>query len=105
MTTLFTHIKSLLQTREETEKPIVGEELRKLPQIDNAWLLIEDDKIKDYGAMDDDNLPSADKIMNLEGRYVLPTWVDSHTHIVYAGNREQEFVDRIKGLTYEEIDQ
>lgn len=103
MTTLFTHIKSLLQTREETEKPIVGEELRKLPQIDNAWLLIEDDKIKDYGAMDDDNLPSADKIMNLEGRYVLPTWVDSHTHIVYAGNREQEFVDRIKGLTYEEI--
>lgn len=103
MTTLFTHIKSLLQTREETEKPIIGEELRDLPQIDNAWLLIEDDKIKDYGAMDDDNLPSADKIMNLEGRYILPTWVDSHTHIVYAGNREQEFVDRIKGLTYEEI--
>lgn len=103
MTTLFTHIKSLLQTREETEKPIIGEELRDLPQIDNAWLLIEDDRIKDYGAMDDDNLPSADKIMNLEGRYILPTWVDSHTHIVYAGNREQEFVDRIKGLTYEEI--
>ena len=103
MTTLFTHIKSLLQTREETEKPIIGEELRDLPQIDNAWLLIEDDRIKDYGAMDDDNLPSADKIINLEGRYILPTWVDSHTHIVYAGNREQEFVDRIKGLTYEEI--
>ncbi|MGO2101457.1 MAG: imidazolonepropionase [Psychroflexus halocasei] len=103
MTTLFTHIKSLLQTREETEKPLIGEELRDLPHIDNAWLLIEDDKIKDYGVMEDDNLPTADKIMNLEGRYILPTWVDSHTHIVYAGNREQEFVDRIKGLTYEEI--
>ncbi|SEA29003.1 imidazolonepropionase [Psychroflexus halocasei] len=103
MTTLFTHIKSLLQTREETEKPLIGEELRDLPHIDNAWLLIEDDKIKGYGVMEDDNLPTADKIMNLEGRYILPTWVDSHTHIVYAGNREQEFVDRIKGLTYEEI--
>lgn len=103
MTTLFTHIKSLLQTREATQKPLIGEALNELPQIENAWLLLENDRIKSYGSMTDDELPKADKIMNIEGRYILPSWVDSHTHIVYAGNREQEFVDRIKGLTYEEI--
>lgn len=103
MTTLFTHIKSLLQTREATQKPLIGEALNELPQIENAWLLLENDRIKSYGSMTDDELPKADKIMNIKGRYILPSWVDSHTHIVYAGNREQEFVDRINGLTYEEI--
>lgn len=103
MTTLFTHIKSLLQTREKSENPLIGDQLKELPQIENAWLLIENDRIKDYGQMADNNLPSADKIMNVKDRYIMPSWVDSHTHIVYAGNREQEFVDRIKGLSYEEI--
>ncbi|MGO1729447.1 MAG: imidazolonepropionase [Flavobacteriaceae bacterium] len=103
MTTLFTHIKSLLQTREATQKPLIGEALNELPQIEDAWLLLENDRIKSYGPMTDEELPKADKIMNVDGRYILPSWVDSHTHIVYAGNREQEFVDRINGLTYEEI--
>ncbi|MDN6280324.1 MAG: imidazolonepropionase, partial [Psychroflexus sp.] len=101
--TLFTHIKSLLQTREATQKPLIGEALNELPQIEDAWLLLENDRIKSYGPMTDEELPKADKIMNVDGRYILPSWVDSHTHIVYAGNREQEFVDRINGLTYEEI--
>jgi len=65
--------------------------------------LIEDDLIADYGEMK--NCPSikVDSTINAKGKMVLPTWCDSHTHIVYAGNREQEFVDRINGMTYEEI--
>ena len=74
-----------------------------LPLLENAWLLIENDIIADYGTMD--NCPDINdaEIINAEGKTVLPAWCDSHTHIVYAGNREQEFVDRINGLSYEEI--
>jgi imidazolonepropionase len=74
-----------------------------LPKIENAYLLIEDNIILDFGPMEDcPSIPEAE-LINAEGRIVLPTWVDSHTHIVYAGNRIQEFVDRINGLSYEEI--
>src|SRR5690606_11066519 len=73
-----------------------------LPSIKNAFLLIEDDVIIDYGAME--NAPeSYDKAIDVSGRTIVPSWIDSHTHIVYAGNREQEFVDRINGLSYDEI--
>ena len=74
-----------------------------LPTIKNAFLILEDDLIKDFGSMK--NLPqiNAHKIIDATGRIILPSWCDSHTHIVYAGNREQEFVDRINGFTYEEI--
>src|SRR5690554_6481311 len=77
--------------------------MRVLPSIKNAYLLIEHDTIVDYGSMDDIQNLEADKIIDASGKIVLPTWCDSHTHIVYAGNREQEFVDRINGLSYEEI--
>ena len=74
-----------------------------LPTIKNAFLLLKDNLIADFGSMD--NIPKidADKVIDANGKIVLPSWCDSHTHIVYAGNREQEFVDRINGLTYEEI--
>ncbi len=74
-----------------------------LPTIKNAYLVIKDNLIADYGIME--NLPAitADETIDATGKMVLPTWCDSHTHIVYAGNREQEFVDRINGLSYEEI--
>lgn len=77
--------------------------MAELPTIKNAFLVIKDDLIADFGSME--NLPEikADSIINASGRVVLPAWCDSHTHIVYAGNREQEFVDRINGFTYEEI--
>jgi imidazolonepropionase len=103
MKTLFTHIKGLVQVREETPTWLAGEAMSQLPVLENAWLLIENDKILDYGSMP--NLPDKtwDEQINLSGQFVLPAWVDSHTHLVYAGNREQEFIDRIKGLTYEEI--
>ncbi|OCK42696.1 imidazolonepropionase [Tenacibaculum soleae] len=102
MTTLFINIKELIQVREASIKKASGKEMSILPTIKNAFLLIKDDKILDFGLMD--NLSSsADRTIDCASKMILPTWCDSHTHIVYAGNREQEFVDRINGLTYEEI--
>ncbi|SHH10863.1 imidazolonepropionase [Flavobacterium micromati] len=103
MITLITNIKELLQVREISVDKVSGSEMAHLPTIKNAFLLIEDDRIAGFGEME--NLPAieADKIIDATGKMVLPCWCDSHTHIVYAGNRDQEFVDRINGLNYEEI--
>lgn len=103
MITLITNIKGLLQVRETPVSKVSGAEMAILPTIKNAFLIIKDNLIVDFGTME--NLPeiNADKIIDAKGRVVLPAWCDSHTHIVYAGNREQEFVDRINGYTYEEI--
>jgi len=103
MTTLIINIKELLQIENSPKKMVKGKEMKLLPTIKNAFLLIEDNLILDFGSMKDAPKISSDKIIDAEGKIVLPTWCDSHTHIVYAGNREQEFVDRINGLTYEEI--
>ena len=103
MTTLIINIKELLQVRETATPKVSGAEMAILPTIKNAFLVIKDNLIADFGAME--NLPPihADKTIDATGKMVLPSWCDSHTHIVYAGNREQEFVDRINGMTYEEI--
>ena len=76
-----------------------------LPTIKNAYLFIENDLIKDYGSMN--HLPklNPNKTIDCSGKMILPTWCDSHTHLVFAGNRENEFIDRINGLSYEEIAQ
>ena len=103
MKLLFTNIKELLQVRETSVLKLSGKEMNILPTIKNAWLIVEDDKIFNYGKMDDLSEILADKTIDLTGKMVLPTWCDSHTHIVYAGNREQEFGQRISGLSYEEI--
>lgn len=103
MTTLITNIQELLQVRETSIPKVSGAEMAILPTIKNAFLILKDDLIHDFGSMD--NLPeiNADTIIDATGKVILPSWCDSHTHIVYAGNREQEFVDRINGFTYEEI--
>lgn len=102
MTTLFINIKELIQIRETSTKKVSGASMNILPTIKNAFLLVENGIITDYGSMK--KVPtSADKTVDCTGKMMLPTWCDSHTHIVYAGNREQEFVDRINGLSYEEI--
>ena len=103
MITLIINIKELIQVRDASILKVSGSEMAVLPTIKNAFLIIEDDLIADFGIME--NLPTinADKRIDATGKMILPTWCDSHTHIVYAGNREQEFVDRINGLTYEEI--
>ncbi|MCI2227925.1 imidazolonepropionase [Polaribacter sp. MSW13] len=103
MTQLFINIKELVQVREASIKKVSGKEMNILPTIKNAFLIIKDDIIFDYGKMSDLTECSFDKKVDCSDKMILPTWCDSHTHIVYAGNREQEFVDRIKGLSYEEI--
>jgi imidazolonepropionase len=105
MTTLIINIKELLQIREPQIQKVSGAEMAILPSIKNAYLLIENDLISDFGLMENCPKINANKTIDASGKIVLPTWCDSHTHIVYAGNREQEFVDRINGLTYEEIAQ
>jgi imidazolonepropionase len=103
MSLLILNIKSLLQVRDQNILKVSGEEMKYLPTIENAFLYIENDKIVDYGKMENCKNIEASKTIDASGRLVMPTWCDSHTHIVYAGNREQEFVDRINGLTYTEI--
>ncbi len=103
MSTLIINIKELLQVRETSIDKVSGRDMANLPVLQNAFLLLENDVIKSFGSMD--NCPTINPELTIDatGKTVLPTWCDSHTHIVYAGNREQEFVDRINGLTYEEI--
>jgi len=104
MKTLIINIKELLQVRDSSVLKVSGAEMAVLPTIKNAYLVIVDDLIADFGSMED--IPedlNPEKCIDVVGKIVLPSWCDSHTHIVYAGNREQEFVDRINGLSYEEI--
>ncbi|KOS08216.1 imidazolonepropionase [Flavobacterium akiainvivens] len=103
MAILITNIKELLQIREAGVTKLSGAEMAELPSLKNAWLLIEDDLITGFGRMETCPEYADAEIIDATGKTVLPTWCDSHTHLVYAGNREQEFVDRINGLSYEEI--
>ncbi|MGV6844815.1 MAG: imidazolonepropionase [Lutibacter sp.] len=103
MTTLFTNIKELIQVEDKPKKRVKGSDMNQLKTIKNAFLLVEDNLIKNFGSMEEYVPLEVDNTIDLTGKLVLPTWVDSHTHIVYAGNRVQEFVDRINGLTYEQI--
>lgn len=103
MKTLFLNIKQLLQVREPNVDKVSGVQMKELPSIENAYLLVEDDVISDYGSMSSLLQIDANETIDASGKIVMPTWCDSHTHIVFAGTREQEFVDRINGLSYEEI--
>lgn len=106
MRTLIDNIKKLIQVEEGPERKlrVYGKDMNLLPEIDNAWLLIEDGIIHSFGEMQ--HIPeniTADKVIDATGRIVMPSWCDSHTHLVFAAPREQEFVDRINGMTYAEI--
>lgn len=103
MQTLIINIKELIQIREKGIHMVSGSEMATLPMLRNAFLLLKDDIIIDFGEMKDCPILSEAKIIDATEKVVLPTWCDSHTHLVYAGNRIQEFVDRINGLSYEEI--
>lgn len=103
---LIKNIKTLVQVRDAHILKVSGVEMKDLPCIHNAWLAVEDGVIADFGSMDD--FPGIVdwkglEIIDCEGKIIFPSYADSHTHIVYAGNRETEFVDRINGLSYEEI--
>jgi imidazolonepropionase len=103
MSTLFIHIKELLQTREKAELKVMGKSMSELPHIKNAFLRINGDTIHSFGPMDELVVEDSDKVIDVTGKIILPTWCDSHSHVVYAGDRSQEFVDRINGLSYEDI--
>jgi imidazolonepropionase len=103
---LIKNIRKLVQVRDAGIARVSGADMAEVPSLDNAWLAIDNGLIADFGSMED--FPGiADwhglQVIDASGKMVFPCWVDSHTHIVYAGSREQEFADRIKGLTYEEI--
>src|SRR5258706_2450420 len=101
---LITNIQQLVNAREEN-KLLRGKELAKLPLIENAWLQIEDDVIVSYGSMEDEPTAKGQRpmVIDAEGATILPCWCDSHTHLVFAASRENEFIDKIRGLSYAEI--
>ncbi|TBR19758.1 MAG: imidazolonepropionase [Chitinophagaceae bacterium] len=104
MTTLIVNIKQLCNVRAESTL-LRGKELATLPCIENAYLIIEDGIIAGFGKMKEiekEKLSIENKI-DAADQFVLPTWCDSHTHLVFAASREDEFVDKIKGLSYAEI--
>ena len=109
MTTIITNIKQLLGTR-KTNEPLRGKELAELPAIEDAYLIIENGMIAAYGSMS--SIPKSNpdsyrgqnpKSIDVTGQIVLPCWCDSHTHLVFAASREEEFVDKIRGASYAEI--
>ena len=103
MSILIINIKELLQVRNQDIIKVSGQDMKSLPSIKNAYLLIEDDTIVDFGKMTEIGNFSSNNVIDAKGKFVLPAWCDSHTHIVFAENREQEFVDRLNGFSYEEI--
>lgn len=109
MAILVKNIKQLVQAETKSVKWRAGKDMQKLPIIENAFLLVEGERIKDFGRMEDLTPEILDKVkehieeIDATGRMVFPSFCDSHTHIVYAGSREVEYIDKIKGLSYEEI--
>ncbi len=97
---LVTNIQRLLNVRKHPEL-LRGDMLKELPCIEDAWIWIVDGRIADFGRMD--TCPDIPEQYDARGATVLPAWCDSHTHLVYAASRENEFVDKIKGLSYAEI--
>jgi len=103
---LIKKFKKIVQVRDSHIDKVCGKEMNLVPCIDNAWVAIDNGLIAEFGEMS--SFPGIEdwkglEVVDAEGKMVFPCWVDSHTHIVYAGSREQEFADRIRGLSYEEI--
>lgn len=105
MSLLIKNIQGLIQVRDSLHTPLRGSEMQKLPVLYDAFLYIKDGKIEDFGSKEQALAyeQEVEEIIDADGRFVFPCFVDSHTHIVYAESREHEFVMRLKGLTYEEI--
>jgi imidazolonepropionase len=97
------NIKQLVQAETSPRSVVKGSDMNHLPIIENAFLIVKDGIIQDFGAMDEFSNNLEGEVIDAKDKFVLPCWCDSHTHLVFAGSRETEFVDRIKGLTYQEI--
>lgn len=109
MKTLILNIKQLVQTELSPRKWVAGKDMARLGILENAYLLVEEDKIAGFGKMEDLNREAVYaggdivKEIDATGRLAMPSYCDSHTHLVYAGSREIEYIDKIRGLSYEEI--
>jgi imidazolonepropionase len=109
MDLLITNIKSLLLTETERRPYVAGKQMAELRSVENAWLYLVDEKIAGFGVMDGPELAGIDRSnqdlheISAAGKLVMPAFCDSHTHLVYAGSRELEYMDGIRGLSYEEI--
>ncbi len=106
MRLLLTHIRGLIGAYDQPPAFLAGDQMNQFSLLEDAWLAIEDGRIADFGAMADLQGVadwSGLQVVNCEGRFVLPSWVDSHTHLVYAADRSGEFLDRLNGLSYQAI--
>ncbi len=110
MNILIKNIKTLVQVEQTPVKWVAGKEMASLPVLENAYLYLKDGRIEDFGTMSafrDAKLQGFDaektQILDASGRLVFPSFCDSHTHLVYAGSREKEYVYKIRGMSYEEI--
>jgi len=107
MNLLLENIRELVQVEKKPVQRISGKEMGEIQTISNAFLLIHNENIADFGTMEEmERIQINDDVLmeiDCSGRLVFPSWCDSHTHIVYAGSREKEFTGKIKGLSYKEI--
>lgn len=103
MSKLIINIKELLQIRDRNISFLSAKEMDTLPSINNAYLLIENGKISDFGKMSEISKIDNVETIDAKNKIVLPCWCDSHTHSVYTGNRSDEYLQRIKGVSYQEI--
>lgn len=103
MSKLIINIKELIQIRDRNISFLSAKEMDALPSINNAYLLIENGKISDFGKMSEISKIDNVETIDAKNKIVLPCWCDSHTHSVYTGNRSDEYLQRIKGVSYQEI--
>lgn len=103
MTKTFINIGRLVQIREAGVNILRGAMMADVPELENAWLRVEDGLISDFGSMDNFQAGEEQEVIDLKGRMVAPTFVDSHTHLVFAEDRDEEFVMKIKGMDYQSI--
>lgn len=103
MTKTFINIGQLIQVREAGVNILRGAMMADVPELENAWLRVEEGLIADFGSMDTFSPQEGEELVDLKGRMVSPTFVDSHTHLVFAADRDEEFVMKIKGMDYQSI--
>ena len=103
MSLLVKNIGCIVGTDESGRTRVAGKEMANIGMLENAWLLTDNERICDYGTMDALPHEEGHEVIDAKGGWLFPSFCDSHTHIVYAGSREQEFLDKINGLSYEEI--
>lgn len=103
MRTLVKNIKQLLQVESAPKLKVCGTDMAHIGTIENAYLIVEDDHFAEFGKMSELKEQTFDLEIDASGRMVMPSFCDSHTHLVYAGSREIEYIDKIRGLSYDEI--